>query len=298
MLEQGVTATWGAVTEPYANFYAAGGNVLDHLWSGYNFGESFYIAQNTVNWVMTAVGDPLYAPKIFRNPSLVTSTLLGVTNAASLQSGPVAPGEIVSLFGEGLGTDAGAGAELTSDGMVGTEIGGTRVFFDDFSAPLIYASSSQVNAIVPYEVAGRSSTMVRVEASDSVSNALVLKVAAVAPGLFTTMLNEEATINSANNPAPKGSVVVLYGTGEGQTDPPGVNGQLASSVPGKPVSPVSVQIGGLDADILYAGGAPGQVAGFFQMNVRVPAGVGSGLVPVVLNAGGSLSQTGVMLAVQ
>ena len=65
MLEEGVTATWGAVTEPFANFYAAGGNVFDHLWSGYNFGESFYIAQNTVNWVMTAVGDPLYAPKSF-----------------------------------------------------------------------------------------------------------------------------------------------------------------------------------------------------------------------------------------
>lgn len=298
MLEQGVTATWGAVTEPYANFYAAGGNVFDHLWNGYNFGESFYIAQNTVNWVMTAVGDPLYAPKIFRNRSLVASTLLGVSNAASLQSGSVAPGEIVTLFGEGLGPDAGAGAQLTTDGLVGTEIGGTRVFFDDLPAPLIYASSSQVNAIVPYEIAGRSSTMVRVEASDSVSNAVVLNVAPVAPGLFTTILNEEATLNSASNPTAKGSVVVLYGTGEGQTDPPGVNGQIASGVPGKPVSPVSVQVGGLDADVLYAGGAPGQVAGLFQVNVRVPAGVDSGLVPVVLKAGGSSSQSGVMLAVQ
>jgi uncharacterized protein (TIGR03790 family) len=65
MLEQGVTATWGAVTEPYAVFYAPGGNVLDHFWAGYNFGESFYIAQNAVRWVMVAIGDPLYAPAIF-----------------------------------------------------------------------------------------------------------------------------------------------------------------------------------------------------------------------------------------
>ncbi len=65
MLEQGVTATWGAVTEPYATFYARGGNVLDHLWAGYNFGDSFYIAQNAVRWVMVAVGDPLYSPRIF-----------------------------------------------------------------------------------------------------------------------------------------------------------------------------------------------------------------------------------------
>jgi uncharacterized protein (TIGR03790 family) len=65
MLEQGVTATWGAVTEPYATRYAAGGNVFDHLWAGYNFGDSFYIAQNAVRWVMVAVGDPLYSPRLF-----------------------------------------------------------------------------------------------------------------------------------------------------------------------------------------------------------------------------------------
>lgn len=65
MLEQGVTATWGAVTEPYAIYYAPGGNVFDHLWAGYNFGESFYIAQNALRWVVTPIGDPLYAPAIF-----------------------------------------------------------------------------------------------------------------------------------------------------------------------------------------------------------------------------------------
>jgi uncharacterized protein (TIGR03790 family) len=66
MLEEGVTATWGATNEPYATFYAPGGNVFDHLWAGYNFGDSFYIAQNALRWVMVAVGDPLYSPKISR----------------------------------------------------------------------------------------------------------------------------------------------------------------------------------------------------------------------------------------
>jgi len=64
MLEEGVTATWGAVSEPYATFYAPGGNVFDHLWAGYNFAESFYIAENAARWVMVAVGDPLYAPVV------------------------------------------------------------------------------------------------------------------------------------------------------------------------------------------------------------------------------------------
>jgi len=66
MLEEGVTATWGAVAEPYATLYAPGSNLLDHFWAGYNFGESFYIAENAVRWVMIAVGDPLYAPALFR----------------------------------------------------------------------------------------------------------------------------------------------------------------------------------------------------------------------------------------
>jgi uncharacterized protein (TIGR03790 family) len=65
MLEEGVTATWGAVTEPYATFYARGPNVFDHIWAGYNFGDSFYIAENAARWVMIAVGDPLYAPAAF-----------------------------------------------------------------------------------------------------------------------------------------------------------------------------------------------------------------------------------------
>jgi len=65
MLEEGVTATWGAVTEPYGTLYAPGGNVFDHLWAGYNFAESFYIAEPATRWVMVAIGDPLYAPAIF-----------------------------------------------------------------------------------------------------------------------------------------------------------------------------------------------------------------------------------------
>jgi len=65
MLEEGVTATWGAVTEPYATLYARGPNVFDHIWAGYNFGDSFYIAANAARWVMVAVGDPLYAPAAF-----------------------------------------------------------------------------------------------------------------------------------------------------------------------------------------------------------------------------------------
>lgn len=65
MLEEGITATWGAVTEPYGPLYAPGGDVFDHLWAGYNFAESFYMAEPATRWTMVAIGDPLYAPALF-----------------------------------------------------------------------------------------------------------------------------------------------------------------------------------------------------------------------------------------
>ena len=302
MLEQGVTATWGAVTEPFANFYARGGNVFDHLWSGYNFAESFYIAQNTLNWVMTAVGDPLYAPKIFQGASLTA-----VVNAASGQAGPIAPGEIVAMFGEGLGPGAAASARLNAEGGVATDIEGTRVLFDEVPAPLVYASAKQAAAVVPYEVAGRSSTAITVETGGIRSNPLVLNIASAAPGIFTqdlsgsgvgAILNEDNALNSTARPAAKGSVVVLYATGEGQTSPEGLNGRIATTVFPKPTLPVSVQVGGVDAEVLYAGAAPGQVAGMMQVNVRVPESIASGLMPIVLSVGGTASQSGVVLAVR
>jgi uncharacterized protein (TIGR03790 family) len=66
MLEEGVTGTWGAVEEPYAKFYTSGAILFDHFWAGYNFGESFYLAENVLRWTMVSVGDPLYAPAMFR----------------------------------------------------------------------------------------------------------------------------------------------------------------------------------------------------------------------------------------
>jgi uncharacterized protein (TIGR03790 family) len=66
MLEEGVTGTWGAVEEPYAQFYTSGADFFDHFWNGYNFGESFYLAENVLRWTMVAVGDPLYAPAMFQ----------------------------------------------------------------------------------------------------------------------------------------------------------------------------------------------------------------------------------------
>ena len=91
-----------------------------------------------------------------------------------------------------------------------------------------------------------------------------LAVAASAPGLF-------AYASSADNPAPRGSVVVLYGTGEGLTTGPNIAGQAAAAPYPQPLLPVSLSIAGVPAQLLYAGSAPG-TAGVLQVNAVVPGG--------------------------
>jgi uncharacterized protein (TIGR03437 family) len=112
-------------------------------------------------------------------------------------------------------------------------------------------------------------------------------------------LNEDGSSNSAENPVAPGSVIQLYGSGEGQTDPAGVDGQFANDVLPTPLLPVTLRIGGQEASVVYAGGAKGQVAGLLQISARVPDGVASGdAVSVVLTVGGASSQPGVTIAVK
>jgi len=212
----------------------------------------------------------------------------GVVNAASYASGAVAPGEIVTLFGAGFGADA-------------------RVLFDGRAAPLLYADLTQMSLVVPYLIAGKTGTRLEVECRGQRSEAVPLAVAESAPGIFTldasgqgagAVLNQDNSVNSALNPAARGSVVQIFATGEGQTEPPGVDGKPAAEPLPKPRLPVSVTIGGLPAQVLYAGGAPGLIAGVFQVNARVPEGAAPGAMPLVLSVGRASSQPGVTVAVE
>ena len=130
-----------------------------------------------------------------------------------------------------------------------------------------------------------------------------------APGLFTadssgkgqaSATNEDGvTGNSTAAPAHPGSVVILWATGEGLTDPPGVDGRPAVTVLPKPLAAVTVDIGGLPATVQYAGAAPGNMPGLFQINAQIPASVQPGdRVPVHVKVGAGSSLDGVTLAVR
>lgn len=239
----------------------------------------------------------------------------GIVNAASYQSGAVAPGEIITIFGLMVLPVKLKTFEFEAPGLLARELAGVRVLFDGVPAPILSIAdrdiiSGQISCIVPYRVAERSFTFVEVEIKrDNVrSHAIRVPVAEAAPGIFTVrstgrdqgaILNQDASLNSASAPAGIGSVVSIYATGEGQTDPPGEDGLVTADTLPKPKAPVTVLIGNKEAEVLYAGAGPGMVAGLLQVNARVPEGLGSSEnVPVVLKVGeAARSQSGVIMAV-
>ena len=211
-------------------------------------------------------------------------------------SNPIAPGEIVVLFGAGLGP-ASLAVAAPQNGVFPTTVGGTQVIIGGKAAPLVYSSATAVAAIVPYSVYGSTSTQVSVIYQGKTSSVSTLPVAPAAPGIFTAdasgsgqaaARNLDGKLNSAANPAPAGSIIMLYATGEGQTSPGGVDGVLTGTKNlAMPLQPVSVKIGGLPAVVNYAGAAPTLVAGVLQLNVEIPAGFAAGsAIPVVLRIGG------------
>lgn len=230
-----------------------------------------------------------------------------VLNGASFLPGPVAPGEIIALFGTGFGPASMTTLQLNA-GFADTRLGGTRVLFDGVPAPLVYAVENQLSAVVPYALAGKSATQLQVEYRGARSAPVTLQLAPASPGIFTldssgkgpgAILNQDSSLNSQANPARVGSLVSIFATGEGQTSPAGIDGKPSSQPPARPILPVTVTIGGQTVLPSYAGAAPGKIAGLLQINVTIPGSIETGsAVPVVVQVGNASSQAGVTIAVQ
>jgi uncharacterized protein (TIGR03437 family) len=231
-----------------------------------------------------------------------------VVNAASQIPASVAPGEILTVYGFGAGPSNTAGFTLDPSGKVATSLNGAQVLFDGRPAPMIYGSAWQANVIVPYEIAAQAATTISLQFGGVASAAWTIPVAPSAPGIFTlsssglgaaAVLNQDNSVNSAINPAPRGSIIQIYATGEGETSPHGVTGSVIGTDLKTPVLAVKVTIGGQDAVVQYAGSAGASVAGLFQVNAVIPPSVApAAAVPIVISVGGVPSQNGVTIAVQ
>jgi uncharacterized protein (TIGR03437 family) len=233
----------------------------------------------------------------------------GLVNAASLSAG-VAAGSIVSLFGTGMASSTFRAASLPLPTMLGT----STVRVNGVPAPLFYASPTQINFQVPWELAGQSQLSVSVDSGSAVSLPLTDQISALAPGIFsasstgsgqgaviiagTAILAAPVGAFSGARPATRGEFVSIYCTGLGAVSGSTGSGSAAGSNPlsSTTVTP-TVQIGGVPALVTFSGLAPG-FAGLYQVNVQVPAAATAGSqVPVVLTANGVSSNT-VTIAIQ
>jgi uncharacterized protein (TIGR03437 family) len=235
-----------------------------------------------------------------------TPAISSVVNGASYLTGPVAPGELVTIFGANLGPPADASGDLDGD-FVADEIEATQLFFGGVSSPLLFASSSQINAVVPFGVTGPT-TPVEILYQGQPTASSTVAVQPASPAVFSfdrsgggqgAILNQDGSPNSQTNPAARGSVVAIYGTGAGVTTPSSTDGLLTSKPYPTPMLPVTVSIDGKPAQVIYAGAAPGLVAGVMQINVMVPAtATQSPYDQVVVNVGDFASPTAVTITVQ
>lgn len=201
-----------------------------------------------------------------------------VVSSANWSGSYIAPGQLVSLFGKGLGPEQGVAYTLGNDGRLGTGLAGTRVLFDGVAAPLLYAQAEQVNAIVPFGVKTGVLFKVAVEYQGQTVATTSMSADKAVFAFFTldgsghgqaAAFNQDGTLNSPTNPARRGSIVSLWGTGAGQTTPASVDGAITGSDP--PRIEATAWLWATQATVLYAGAAPGMVAGVTQINIRIPS---------------------------
>jgi uncharacterized protein (TIGR03437 family) len=240
-----------------------------------------------------------------------------IVNAVNAVGGPVAPGEFVALFGFGIGPQQADTGQIGADGKLSTTVAGTTVTFDGVLAPLLYAGPNQINAIVPYSVAGKTSTTVHVTTPSYSADVATMPVGLANPGLMSiggtgqgqaAALNQDGSLNGDPNspacrlaacgPAAPGSIITLFGDGAGAMLPPGVEGTVSSTL-AVPAAAVTANIGGFPAQVIYAGAAPTLLQGVLQVNAIIPPNVAPGSqVPVSITIAGVASQPYINIAVR
>jgi uncharacterized protein (TIGR03437 family) len=243
-----------------------------------------------------------------------------VLNSASYVGATLSPGEIVALFGLGIGpANPVFMSTITNPGFVDTTVGGLTVSIGGQNAPILYADSNQLTVQVPYEVVPGPNQAVTATNGITTSLGPNVTIGAIAPGVFTAdgsgvgqaaavvynAANPNGGLNSLSNPAHAGDTVALYLTGEGDylTTPVLHTGYIVplASTPPLPQIPApqpTVTIGAVAATVSYAGVIPGCMIGLLQMNVIVPNNLPAGAAKVVVSFGAVQSQDKVTIAVK
>ncbi|HYI95241.1 MAG TPA: SBBP repeat-containing protein [Bryobacteraceae bacterium] len=234
------------------------------------------------------------APNIIRRYVLEAASTARVDcalNAASYRTVSVTPGMAVTLFGAGMGPVEGI-APVLENGKVPVSVGGVRVLFNDVPAPLLFVREDQINAIAPLSLSGNTA-QVRIEYQGRSINPLTVDVKAADPGVFRmgsteygAILNQDNSVNTTENAAPRGSIVIFWTTGMGLFESTYEDGSIVGSNASPLRLPIKVMFSGVEGQVLYAGASPDMVAGIAQLNVRVPANARvSSRTPITVSAG-------------
>jgi uncharacterized protein (TIGR03437 family) len=237
--------------------------------------------------VLVLDGSDLEYKALDLGPGASEVSLACIGNAASLEILPLAPNEIISLFGTSLGPNQPITGQPGNDGPYPSQLGGVQVTFDGTPAPILYVSKGQVNVITPGALAGKTTTHACVVSNGPDLNCIDVVVQPAAPGVFQSQpgyaaaVNQDGTVNSQQHPAPIGSIISIFVTGIGSMSPAPIDGSLV--LPPLPAQDLVVHVqyartspDGQSpappgfADILYVGPAPFEVAGIGQINVLVP----------------------------
>jgi uncharacterized protein (TIGR03437 family) len=223
-----------------------------------------------------------------------------VVSAASLAPREaVAPGGMITLFGEGLADREG----VSQSAPWQTEFNGTEVRLGDERLPIYYTSDRQVNAQIPFNVNINTKQQIVIKRGDAVSVPQTIVVSPAEPAVYTVSqtgqgqgtivavrADRSQTIADASAPARAGDTIVIYCTGLGEVSPAVAQGTLAPLAPlSRTTAPVTVDIGGRPAPVAFAGLTPGQI-GLYQVNAVIPQGVEAGdAVPLTLTVHGQTS---------
>ena len=224
-------------------------------------------------------------------PACLSNNVLNAATQAGTDG--ISPGELITLTGFGIGPDIGLAYQPDSKGNVPTQLAGVQVLFDGVPVPILYAQSRQINAIAPVGLTVNGITHVTVTYNNQQFGPAEAQTIFGNPGIFrlqtgqsaqAVAINQDGTLNGSTNPAQRGSVVAIWGTGYGQTNPscqsgglnvpyaapltPGISALILNAPPGSNLASFT--------SVQYAGSAPTLPCGVAQINFQVPMNIGPG----------------------
>jgi uncharacterized protein (TIGR03437 family) len=230
-----------------------------------------------------------------------------VNGASFVPAQPVSPGSLATLFGTGFVTTNAVAGSIP----LPVALGGVSVTIGGVPAPLLGVFKNQINLQVPWTVPEGSAQVV-VSINGTALPPIQASTAPIAPGIFTTQsgIGQAVAINpdgslagvagsipgTALHPVKAGQALVILGTGLGAVSPADATGAASLDALRKATTMPTVLIGGVSAEVTFAGLSP-QFVGVNQINIVVPK-VPAGVVPLQINSGGLLTSDKVTIAVE